>query len=107
MRMRKKKHGAERINACSEFLIQNTEISPENVREIFKTDAERPLWLEIGCGKGAFVCGMAEKHPEANFIALERIADVAMLAMEKCKSAELTNVRFIIGDVAYIQNRHS
>ncbi len=100
MRMRKKKHGAERINACSDLLIQNTEISVENISEVFKNDNPRPLWLEIGCGKGAFVCGLAERHPDVNLIALERIADVAMLAMEKCKAAELENVRFIIGDVA-------
>ena len=98
--MRKKKHGAERINACSDLLIQNQTINTENVSEIFKNDSQRPLWLEIGCGKGAFVCKMAERHNDVNFIALERIADVAMLAMEKCKAAELTNVRFIIGDVA-------
>ena len=100
MRMRKKKHGAERINACSDLLLQNTEISAESLREIYNSDTSRPLWLEIGCGKGAFVCGLAAKHPDVNLIALERIADVAMLAMEKCKAAELTNVRFLIGDVA-------
>ncbi len=100
MRMRKKKHGAERIDACSDLLIKDTAISAKNIGEIFKTDTPRPLWLEIGCGKGAFVCGLAERHPDVNLIALERIADVAMLAMEKCKAAEHQNVRFIIGDVA-------
>ncbi len=100
MRMRKKKHGAERINACSEFLLQKTPINAENTGNIFGNDSSRPLFLEIGCGKGAFICGLAEKHPDTNLIALERIADVAMLAMEKCKAAELENVRFIIGDVA-------
>ena len=98
MRMRKKKHGAERINACSELLIQNLTITVENAAELFGND--HPLWLEIGCGKGAFVCGMAERFPDINFIALERVPDVAMLAMERCKAAELQSVRFIIGDVA-------
>ena len=102
MRMRKKKHGAERIEACSDLIIQNTVISAENSPEIFKNDKnlQGTLWREIGCGKGDFVCGMAERHPDVNFIALERIPDVAMLAMEKCKSRELANVRFIIGNVA-------
>lgn len=102
MRMRKKKHGAERIEACSDLLVQNTTICGENLPEIFKNDnaTVHPLWLEIGCGKGDFVCKMAERYPDSDFIALERIADVAMLAMEKCKSREITNVRFIIGNVA-------
>ncbi len=98
--MRKKKHGAERINACSDLLIQNTAVNKDNIGQIFKTDEKMPLWLEIGCGKGAFVCELARQNPNVHLIALERIADVAMLAMEKCKSAELANVRFIIGDVA-------
>ncbi len=100
MRMRKKKHGAERISACSDIIIENTAVNRENLPIIFENGTERPLWLEIGCGKGAFVCGTAAVNPEVNIIALERIADVAMLAMEKCKKAELTNVRFIVGDVA-------
>ncbi len=100
MRMRKKKHGAERINACSELLLQNAPINTENRGDFFNNDSTRPLFLEIGCGKGAFICSLAKKHPDTNLIALERIADVAMLAMEKCKTSELTNVRFIIGDVA-------
>ena len=100
MRMRKKKHGAERISACSDIIIENTAINDENLPEIFKSSEKKPLYLEIGCGKGSFVCGLAATEPDVNIIALERIADVAMLAMEKCKAAELTNVRFIVGDVA-------
>lgn len=102
MRMRKKKHGAERIEACSDLLIQDTTICKENIHEIFKNDSSsnRPLYLEIGCGKGDFVCKTAQRDDFANFIALERIADVAMLAMEKCKAYELTNVKFIVGNVA-------
>ena len=100
MRMRKKKHGAERISACSDIIIQNKVINSKNVNEIFNNNIPRPLWLEIGCGKGTFICGLAQQNPDVNLIALERIADVAMLAMEKCKAAELANVRFIVGDVA-------
>ena len=102
MRMRKKKHGAERIEACSDLLIQNTTLSGDKIQEIFKRDdgAAHPLWLEIGCGKGDFACGTAERYPEADFIALERVPDVAMLAMEKCKSREIPNVRFMIGNIA-------
>ena len=90
MRMRKKKHGAERIEACSDLLLQNTAICAENIPEIFKRDknCQNPLWLEIGCGKGDFVCGMAERYPDSDLIALERIPDVAMLAMEKCKAKD-------------------
>jgi len=57
MRMRKKKHGAERIAACSDYILQDS-------KEIDKF----PIELEIGCGKGSFVLGMAKKHPDKNVI---------------------------------------
>ena len=97
MRMRRKKHGAERIAACSELLINKGEI----VIDSFPSK-DKPLCLEIGCGKGGFACGVAAAHPEINLVALERVADVACIALEKAKSrsderAE-DNLRFMIAD---------
>jgi tRNA (guanine-N7-)-methyltransferase len=99
MRMRKKKHGAERIEACSDLIIKDMTISDDNIKNIFGNDKSLPLWLEIGCGKGAFICGLAEKYPNVNLIALERVPDVAVLAMEKCRAANHQNIRFIVGDI--------
>ena len=100
MRMRKKKHGAERIAACSHLLIENVGSLKDGFGGIF--DAERPVHMEIGCGKGNFACGMSEKHPDVNFIAVERVADVCCIALEKAngRSADRSgdNLRFIIGD---------
>ena len=100
MRMRKKKHGAERIAACSELLIEDISALKNGFEGVFP-DA-RPVHLEIGCGKGNFACGMAEKYPEVNFIAMERVADVCCIALEKAKGRaaerQRDNLRFIIGD---------
>ncbi len=99
MRMRRKKHGSERIAACAHLLIPLPESVLENPSSYFP--ASRPLHLEIGCGKGAFACGMAAQHPDVNFIAMERVSDVACLALEKAKSREEErpdNLRFLIGD---------
>ena len=81
MRMRKKKHGAERIDACSSLLIREIDTLKDGVGGIF--DADRPTHLEIGCGKGNFAVGMAQKYPDINFIAMERVADVCCIALEK------------------------
>ena len=35
------------------------------------------LCLEIGCGKGRFIIGMAELHPEKAFIGVETQHDIA------------------------------
>ena len=99
MRMRRKKHGSERIAACASLLIPLPESVLENPGSFFPV--ERPLHLEIGCGKGAFACGMAAQNPDVNFIAMERVSDVACLALEKAKAREderPDNLRFLIGD---------
>ena len=99
MRMRKKKNGAARIEACRDLLIENTAALAENPQ--FAFDVERPLYIEIGCGKGNFACGMSAKNPDRNFIAMERVADVACLALEKakgCADERPDNLRFLIGD---------
>lgn len=101
MRMRKKKNGAARIAACGELLIEDTSKLKGDPEYAF--EEKRPLYIEIGCGKGNFACGIAAAHPEANFIAMEKVPDVACLALEKAKSrAEERptpdNLRFIIGD---------
>ena len=100
MRMRKKKHGEERILACAELLIEDPTVLKEDPSAPF-ADKEKELCLEIGCGKGNFAVGMAEKNPDCNFIAMERVRDVCCLALEKamaCKETRPDNLRFIIGD---------
>ena len=100
MRMRKKKHGAERIEACGELRISDPELMKDGFSDIFDTAA--PVHMEIGCGKGNFACGMAKKYPDVNFVAVERVADVCCIALEKAKASseerERDNLRFLIGD---------
>ena len=99
MRMRRKKHGAERIAACTEILIAEPTV-PAVAPNAYFTE-RRPICLEIGCGKGDFAVGMAAKHPEYNWIAMERVPDVACLALEKAMKAKderPDNLRFVIGD---------
>ncbi|MBE6702038.1 MAG: tRNA (guanosine(46)-N7)-methyltransferase TrmB [Ruminococcaceae bacterium] len=99
MRARKKKHGAERIAACAHLLIEDPAALITDPQTHFSK--KRPLHLEIGCGKGNFACGMAAAHPDVNFIAMERVPDVACLALEKAEAAKDTrpdNLRFLIGN---------
>ena len=101
MRMRKKKHSAERIEACAELLLKNPIECFGKEDEIFGKKC--PMLLEIGCGKGDFARGLSKMHPEHGIIALERVPDVAMFALEKAKACAETrpdNLRFIIGDAS-------
>ncbi len=100
MRMRKKKHGAERIAACASLLIENIEVLKDGFDATFSNTA--PVHMEIGCGKGNFAVGMAKKYPDINLVAVEKVADVACVALEKAMAQSEDrpndNLRFIIGD---------
>jgi len=88
--MRKKKHAGERIMACAEYLYDFDKIN--NISN------EKPVHLEIGCGMGDFICSMAQKFPEIDFVAVEKISSVIVVAIEKAKSYNLPNVRFVVTD---------
>ena len=97
--MRKKKHGAERIAACSHLLITEPSLLHDNPQSAFQVS--RPLCLEIGCGKGGFAVKTAAAEPGYNLIALERISDVMVTALESADAAADTrpdNLRFMIGN---------
>lgn len=99
MRMRKKKHGEERLAACDALLLTPPAEPIADPAAIFARDAG--VYLEIGCGKGDFACGMAAAHPECSFIAMEKVSDVLVLAAEKAIRLADTrpdNLRFIRGD---------
>lgn len=102
MRMRKKKNLEPRLERCEDVTIQN----PEELRGqwlTLKPDA-RKICLEIGCGKGRFITTLAAQNPDILYIALEREKGAIVMAMEKVKAQELSNVRFIIGDAAELCN---
>ncbi len=111
MRMRKKKHAVERLDACKALILPLAEHENDyrkaaenpayyNIEEIFGN--KNPLHLEIGCGKGQFICELAKRNPNTNYIAIEVCDDVAVLACEGVKKAGLKNVRFMICGAEYI-----
>ena len=96
MRMRRKKHREERMENCSELMIADILKYKNNIRGVFNDD--KPLYIEIGCGKGKFILENATLNPDINYIAVEKNFDVLVLAMEKVQAAGLTNVKFLAGD---------
>ena len=99
MRMRKKRHGAERLQACAEFLAPEREITKADAAAPFKNkDAE--IHIEIGCGKGAFAVKNAASRKNINFYAMEKVENVMINALEKAMARRdecIDNLRFIIG----------
>ena len=79
--MRKKRHGSERLLALSALLYPNSDKIFESPEKVFGNT--NPIKLEVGCGKGDFITALSERDTEFNYIALERVADVAVCAVEK------------------------
>lgn len=102
MRMRKKKNCAARIERCGDIRITDPEVHKGKWSEVFGND--NPIHVEIGCGKGSFVVGMAKMYPDVNFIAIEKVEDVIVMAMEKAIENEVTNVLFMDLDAERIED---
>lgn len=102
MRMRKKKHTDERLQACASLLITEPEKKKGLWRSLFGENIPEnaALYLEIGCGKGAFILEMARREPETLFVAVEFCREAMLLAVEKVFAEGLENVRFLGADAA-------
>ncbi len=96
MRMRKKKNLAPRMERCAPVLIAEPETLKGHWLETFP--AYRELCAEIGCGKGGFTCGTAKNKPETLLVALDKVADAMVIAMERCMSEDIPNIRFLDTD---------
>ena len=97
MRMRKKKHSAERLVECEKYLLSTEEFMQDPASVMGMSGA--PVYLEIGAGKGGFACAMAQRHSDAAYFAMEKVTDCVVLAAEKANSGqfgELENLRFVI-----------
>lgn len=104
MRMHKKAHLEERIEACAD-IVTVANLSDKNMKRAATVKEEldfaeifgnsNTVHLEIGCGKGKFVCEMAEKFPQINFLACEKISNVLIEALEAAKEKKLKNVHFL------------
>ena len=100
MRMRKKPNLVPRMERCARFLIQAPEEQRGHWREL-KPDAEQ-IWLELGCGKGRFTAETAAQNPNVLYLAVERVPDAMVVAMERAQAAGLHNVFFVVGDAALL-----
>ena len=87
--------GAEEHLDQSPFVIRD----PEAVRGSWKKGVfgnDRPLYLEIGCGKGQFLNALAAMNPEINYLGIEKMSSVLLRAVEKREQAEeLRNLFFL------------
>lgn len=102
--MHKKSRLEERIEACSD-IVAVADLTDKNMRRAALTPEylpfndifgnSNPIFLEIGCGKGKFVCETAKLNPDINFVACEKISNVLIEALERVKEEKIKNVYFL------------
>jgi tRNA (guanine-N7-)-methyltransferase len=92
MRVKKRKGAAELIASRPDLVYTE--------RADWKTvfGNAHPIHVEVGCGKGDFIIGMAAKHPEINYIAVDLQETVISFALDKVVDSGLTNVKLIYGN---------
>lgn len=87
--------------ACESVWIHD----PEALRGQWRTLMPncRALRVEVGCGKGKFTVETAQAEPDVLLIAIERVPDALVLAMESAVKLGLKNVFFVSLDAANIE----
>ena len=93
MRMRKKPNLRPRMERCTDWWVREPVSMPGRWRDL--APQCKSLWVEVGCGKGRFTVETAAANPEMLLIAMERVPDAMVMAMERCVAQGLTNVYFI------------
>ncbi len=58
--------------------------------------------MEIGCGKGQFICEYAKRNPDKNILAIECVPTVLVEACEKVKEENIENIRFLEMKAEYL-----
>ena len=89
MRIRRRNWTQEELENC-QFYIDNPQNYKGKWKHVFKE--ERPIWIELGCGKGSFIANLAIQNPNINFIGIDLID---------------TMLGFAKRNIEFIYNEHS
>lgn len=107
MRMRRKKWARPELEVC-DFFLQDPTSQKDNWNKVFKNKA--PIYLELGCGKGAFISEFASQNKQFNFIGIDLISDMLGLAkrnVEKVyseKNLGIDNIKLLSYDIERIDD---
>lgn len=107
MRIRCKPWAKPELDACN-FCIN----TPEELKGKWQNEFNngKPIFLELGCGKGGFVSQAASANQQKNFIAVDIKNEMLVLAKRKIeaeyekKNLPLDNVRIFIKNIEQIDN---
>ena len=96
MRMRKKKNLLPRMERCGAYQIKDPYERKGRWHDLMPEAKE--IRVELGCGKGRFTCEQALREPDVLLLALEKVPDAMVVAMERVVEQGIPNVRFLDRD---------
>src|SRR5439155_4333341 len=90
---------AHRRHVCSRLIAQSPESLTNrlDLEKIFRRKA--PLHVDLGCGDGSFLCALAQRLPDKNFLGIERLS--GRVRSSARKAASLDNVRLLQMESSY------
>jgi len=107
MRIRNKQWATPELDACP-FFVRDPEKHIGKWHAYFKR--QQPIHLELGCGKGLFIAGLAPQNPQINYIGIDLKDAVLAPAKRNIAQAfqdqnkEVDNVVLMAQDVERILN---
>jgi tRNA (guanine-N7-)-methyltransferase len=90
---------AHRRHVCSRVIphSQDSLTNGLDLEKIFGRKA--PLHVDLGCGDGSFLCTLAQRLPDKNFLGIERL--MGRIRSSARKAASLDNVRLLQIESSY------
>ena len=105
MRMRKKPWARPELESCNFFVINPKEYKGK-WKELFGND--KPIYLELGCGKGTFIAVHGSENSNINYIAIDIKDEVLGLAKRNIEEAyneknkSLDNIKLMAQEIGLI-----
>lgn len=88
--------GSEAAVSASPYVLGQPEQHRGHFQEYFGNT--NPIEIEVGMGKGRFIMELAQRHPQVNFLGIERYPSVLLRAVKKQEELQLANLRFLCVD---------
>jgi tRNA (guanine-N7-)-methyltransferase len=82
---------------CVNHLVAELRVARLDLVQLFGRCA--PLYVDLGCGDGSFLCEMAQQFPKRNFLGIERLTKRVEKVRRKAEKIE--NVRMLRADTLF------
>lgn len=100
MRLRKKWWARPEMEA-SHLTIVNPQEHSGKWNEEFEN--KNKIYLELGCGRGKFICTNAENNKDINYIGIDLKDEVLIYDVRRAEGLELENVRIVPMNIGNIE----